>query len=146
MYTGLPSVFYSILLNHTLKEKSSVPSHFQEFILTLMKLRLDVPLQDLAYRFNISIATVNRIFHCWIDIMDRRLSSQIVWPEREDLWRPMPKCFQYSLLARAQTFSNYKHHNTLKVLLGITPQGSISFVSKTWGGRTSDKNLRTVAF
>jgi len=94
--------------------------------------------------------------------MDTRLSSTIKWPEREDLWRTMPQCFQFSfgkkttviidyfevfidrpsnLLARAQTCSSYKHHNTVKVLIGITPQGSISFVSKAWGGRNSDKFL-----
>lgn len=94
--------------------------------------------------------------------MEIRLSPLIYWPEREELWQTMPQCFQYSfgkkttviidcfevfiqkpanLLARAQTFSSYKHHNTVKVLIGITPQGSISFVSKAWGGRTSDKFL-----
>lgn len=31
--------------------------------------------------------------------------------------------------------------NTVKILIGITPQGSISFVSQSWGGRTSDKYL-----
>ena len=30
-----------------------------------------------------------------------------------------------NLLARAQTFSSYKHHNTVKYLIGITPQGTI---------------------
>ena len=74
----------------------------------------------------------------------------------------MPVCFQYpfgkkvtviidcfevfigklsNLLARAQTLSNYKHHDTIKILIGITPQGSISFVSETWGGSTSNKVL-----
>ena len=46
-----------------------------------------------------------------------------------------------NLLARAQTFSNYKHHNTVKVLIGITPQGTASSVSEAWGGRTSDRFL-----
>ena len=46
-----------------------------------------------------------------------------------------------NLLARAQTFSNYKHHNTIKILIGITPQGTVCFVSEALGGRTSDKYL-----
>ena len=44
-------------------------------------------------------------------------------------------------MARAQTYSNYKHHNTTKFLIGITPQGVISFVSRGWGGRASDKHI-----
>ena len=49
-----------------------------------------------------------------------------------------------SVFARAQTWSlskMYKHHNTTKVLIGITPQGTISYVSLSWGGRTSNKYL-----
>ena len=104
-------------------------SLFQEFIIVLMKLRLNVPLQDLAYRFDISLSTVSRILSAWMTVMDVRLSPLISWPEREDLWRTIPKCFQYSfgktttviidcfevfiekpsnLLARAQTYLNYK--------------------------------------
>ena len=45
-----------------------------------------------------------------------------------------------SLDTRAITWSNYKHKNTAKVLLGITPQG-VMFVSDTWGGQVSNKHL-----
>ena len=45
------------------------------------------------------------------------------------------------LLARAQVWSNYKHHSTMKFLIGITPQGTISFVSRCAGGRMSDKEI-----
>ena len=46
-----------------------------------------------------------------------------------------------NLLARAQTWLSYKHHNTVTVLIGITPQSTISYVSQAWGGQTSDKFL-----
>ena len=46
-----------------------------------------------------------------------------------------------NILDRARTFSSYKHHNTVTFLIGITLQGVISYISKAWGGRTSDKFL-----
>ena len=39
-----------------------------------------------------------------------------------------------NLLARAQVWSNYKHHSILKFLIGITLQ----YVSRCVGGRMSD--------
>ena len=127
--------------------KSQNLTTFQEFVMTLIKLKLDAPHQDLSYRFNVSLSTVSRIFSSWMVALDVRLAPLINSPEREDLWRTMPQCFKYSfgnkttviidcfevfinrpsnLLARAQTWSSYKHHNTVKVLIGITPQGTIS--------------------
>ncbi len=41
--------------------------------------------------------------------------------------------------SQAATYSQYKHHNTLKVLIGITPTGPITFVSSVYGGNTSDR-------
>ncbi len=38
-----------------------------------------------------------------------------------------------SIKARAQTLSNYKHHNTVKFLIRIAPQGVVTFISKRWG-------------
>ena len=46
-----------------------------------------------------------------------------------------------NLLARAQTWLSYKHHYTVKVLIGITRQSTISYVSQAWVGQTSDKFL-----
>ena len=39
------------------------------------------------------------------------------------------------------TWSNYKHRNTVELLVGITPNGIISFVPPLWTGMVSDKEI-----
>ena len=39
------------------------------------------------------------------------------------------------------TFSSYKNHNTYKALVGISPGGAITFVSKLYPGSISDQML-----
>ena len=46
-----------------------------------------------------------------------------------------------NLLAKCCTWSSYKHYNTAKYLINVTPQGSVSYISKSWSGRTSDKYI-----
>ena len=46
-----------------------------------------------------------------------------------------------NLTARALTWSHYKNHNTVKYLIGTTPQGTLSFTSGRWGGGTSDQHI-----
>jgi len=72
------------------------------------------------------------------------------WPSRELINAHMPKGFKdhfpntrviidcteffienpQNLNAQAATYSTYKSHNTYKALVGITPSGSFSYVSK----------------
>jgi len=39
------------------------------------------------------------------------------------------------------TYSHYEHGHTLKILMGVTPGGLISFVSKVYGGRASGQAI-----
>ena len=71
--------------------KSPTLSKFQEFMLTLMKLKLNMPMQDFAYRFGILLPTVLRIFLASMLVLDVQLAPLIKWPEREDLWRSIFK-------------------------------------------------------
>ena len=167
IYTGIPE--FSLLMHvlnliapHTKRNTQNALSQFQEFLLVLIRLKLNFPLQDLAYRFNLAVPTAHRIFDRWIHVMSVRLKILIQWPEHEELQATMPVVFQRNfgkkvavindcfeifterpsnLIARAMTWSNYKHRNTVKFLISVTPQGVISFISKAWGGRVSGKYL-----
>ena len=98
-YTGLSKLsVLKAVFDHVVPPSttSTKLSGFQEFILTIMKLRLDSPFRDWAYRFSISISTASRIFTKWLNILDIRLSPLIIWPDRESLWKTMPQCFRKS--------------------------------------------------
>lgn len=163
-YTGLTNWYvlsYLFSYVHPYLVSRTSLSPFQQLLLTLMQLRLALPLQDLGYRFGIHPSTVSRIFASVLEVMYVELKFLIKWPKREILRQTLPMdfrkycpkcvviidCFEVfidrptDLLARAQTYSSYKHHNTAKYLIGITPQGSVSFISEGWGGRVSDKHL-----
>ena len=46
-----------------------------------------------------------------------------------------------AMLAQSETWSDYKHHNTWKVLVGVTPNGQVSFISDLWGAQVSNKQI-----
>lgn len=114
-------------------------------------------------RFQIKENQVTSLLVQELPVIAKALRFLIVWPEKDAIIRNMPKVFKRSrtyqktrviidcsevfikrpskLLACNITYSNYKHHNTLKFLVGITPTGAIFFLSKCWGGRVSDKEL-----
>ena len=60
-------------------------SHFQQFLLVLMKLRLNLMDLDLAYRFGISKSTVSKIMKKWMEIMYVRLRPLVKWPDCNEL-------------------------------------------------------------
>ena len=160
-YTGLPtfSVFLHVFmyLSPFITPSKIVSLLEDEFLSVLVRLRLNLTITDLACRLGISPG----LFQKWLDAMSVRLSFLITWPDRETMQQNMPLEFQQlypncrvtidcseifietpsSYKARSQTYSNYKKHNTAKFLIGITPCGTICFLSSCWGGRVSDKNL-----
>ena len=166
-YTGIPTVaifdlVFDFVENSINQSDISKLTKKETFIMILMRLRLGLLKEDLAYRFGISQPFVSRILHKWLPILATRLSFLVTWPRREELRKTLPACFRESfpkfsviidcfeisiekpsdLTARAQTYSSYKSHNTVKILVGITPQGTISHIFKSWGGRVSDVYLR----
>ena len=112
----------------------------------------------MAFRFKVSQSLISRILATWISFLSQELSPLIYWPKKEDVLRYFPKCFKgYKNVigiidctegilekpsiakAQSQTYSAYKSRNTWKKLLCIKPAGTISFISKSYGGVASDR-------
>ena len=58
-------------------------------------------------------------------------------------WMPQELCTEIrSCLAwQSQLYSSYKSRTTLTDVIGISPKGSIYFVSELWSGPISDREL-----
>ena len=100
-YTGLPSFatlisVFTFVSAHVITAPQASLTTFQQFVMVLMKLRLNLANQDLAYRFGVHQASVSRNFRKWIDVMYRRLRPLIIWPTREELLKTMPVAFRKS--------------------------------------------------
>ena len=127
----------------------------------LIRLRLGLFEQDLAYRFGVSQSTVSRIIVTWTNFIYLRFKQIPLWPPRALIQSNMPNAFkekypltrvvidateifveQPSLPELQQLiFSSYKNYNTYKGLIGISPSGAVIFVSDLYPGSISDKEL-----
>ena len=130
----------------------------QEFLMVMMRLRLGLLIEDLAFRFCVSAGKVSQTVVTWIKLLSRELSVLIMWPSRQKIRATLPDCFKRlypkvrtiidctevfvetpsSLEVQAYLWSDYKHHCTVKFLVAITPCGATSWISPLYGGRTSD--------
>lgn len=136
-------------------------SRYEEFILTLVRLRLATFTFFLADIFSVSESRVSQIVITWVNLMYQIFGPMIRFPSAQDVKKFMPRSFKLTFpktrciidcteffiakprspTAQSKTFSSYKQRNTFKALIGISPSGAITFVSKLWGGNTSDRYI-----
>ncbi|XP_068428802.1 uncharacterized protein [Clinocottus analis] len=177
-YTGLPNFFVLetvmwLLAPHMDGMRAAKLSKFQQLLLTLMRLRLDLRNQDLAYRFGVKVGTVTRTVHQMVNIMSSTLvPTAVFWPSRAELRKNLPAalrashpdcvvivdCFKVPFEEPASSRGReqqLRHHkgagpslqgaapspNALKYLIGVAPQGVVTFVSRGVLGDVSDKTL-----
>uniref|UniRef100_T1IH88 Transposase Helix-turn-helix domain-containing protein n=1 Tax=Strigamia maritima TaxID=126957 RepID=T1IH88_STRMM len=101
-YTGLPNykmlkcIFNFISPHISSSGHNSTLTKFQRMMIVFLKLRLNLRMKDLAYRFGVSIATVSRVYKKLLYIMYLRLKHLIHWPDRAALQQTMPNSFHVS--------------------------------------------------
>jgi hypothetical protein len=132
-----------------------------QFFLVLMKLRQHKTNFELSKLFCISESDVYNIFSTWIRFMSLQWGEVDIWPPQDLVRFYTPTDFKSKFpttrviidgtecpvkkpalpLAQQSTFSSYKNRNTVKVLVGATPSGMVSYVSPAYGGSTSDRQI-----
>ena len=140
------------------KDCATTLSLEEEFFMVLVHLRVGLTLTDLSLRFGLSESSVSKIFTTWINLLYFELKNLCQMPQ----WESDGKAKQFlgfpdlkviidctesftqkpsSLQACKEIYSNYKSHTTFKFLVGINAHAAIVYVSRAWGGRTSDKHI-----
>lgn len=135
-------------------------SSVDEFLLVLMRIRLGLLNKDLASRFGISTCLCSQVFQTWLDPMSKVIGRLVFWPNKEQVVATKPDRYVHlpdlvsiidcseifietpkNLQLQFSTWSDYKHHNTLKYLISVAPNSAITFLSSLYSGRISDKAL-----
>ena len=142
---------------------SRILSLEDEILMNLMRIRLDCPVEDLAFRFGVSVSLAASIIATFIVFLSLELKPLIDWPTPDE--RISYKHFHFNGTfdecegigdcteqwiehsknpdAQYQTYSSYKSNNTLKTLIFCTKYGSISYISGAGTDRfiTEDTNI-----
>lgn len=170
-FTGLPNVeIFNLLLSifetreikYYYKWKVLCLTKSQQLLITLMKMRRNLSHTDLALRFGVSNSTVSNVIITWIHALHEILVQDLLTkiPSRYKNRSSMPKAFRNyascrvildctevfaanpKLMSHSNVmYSSYKHRITLKGLIGIAPNGTVTFLSELYGGSTSDKTI-----
>ena len=133
----------------------------EQFFLTLIKLRRHTTNFELSRQFGLTESGVSNVFITMVNFMACQWGEIEWWPSRQTVTEFAPRDFNAKYpstrviidgteipiekpkqpLAQQCTFSTYKNKNTVKVLVGCTPGGLISYVSEAYGGPTSDRQI-----
>ncbi|XP_077277163.1 uncharacterized protein LOC143905551 [Temnothorax americanus] len=133
----------------------------ERVLMTFMKLKQNLSYSFLSILFpTISVRYCSEIICNMLDILSEILEPCIHFPSGDEILRNMPLCFANypdtriildctkieiqrpkNLCCQITMYSTYKRRYTIKFMKGVTPGGIISFVSKAYGGRASDKAI-----
>lgn len=159
VYLGLPKQY--VWLIDYIAEKSATKIESLSIIVTLLKIKQNDILERISDQFDISRTKLSGMILSGIEVLGNFFQNFVYCPHPKQIKQNLPlvfkirysdvqmiiDCFEIQIskpsnpLRQAQTWSQYKNCNTVKYLIGCTPNGFVSFISKGYGGRISDKAI-----
>lgn len=132
--------------------------NFKYVLLCFKKIKLNESFEILGDDFGISKGHASRIFNNITPLIAVLFRRFIYWPEEKDIVKNLPIPFRkrYSKVTniidcleiqiekpsdayqQSLTWSEYKKCNTMKFLIGSTPDGTCTYISEGFGGRATD--------
>lgn len=131
-----------------------------KLLVTLLRLRRGLEVDQLSDLIGVASSSISRIVTTWLYLLSRELQFLVKWPSRRQVQKVLPSSFRHFQRTRVildctefqlqkpslpsvqrKSYSSYKHRNTAKCLVGVTPRGTFSFVSDLWTGSISDRNI-----
>ncbi|XP_071086338.1 uncharacterized protein [Haliotis cracherodii] len=132
-----------------------------QFLLMLVKLRQHHTYFELSRMFGTSQFTAENVFITWVNFCSRQWGELNLWPCRALIKYHMLSDFRRKYpstrvvvdatecpikrpsnpTSQRVTYSRYKNKNTVKVLVGGSPHGLISYLSPAYGGSASDRQI-----
>ncbi|XP_037507723.2 uncharacterized protein LOC119383563, partial [Rhipicephalus sanguineus] len=153
------ALFLSILPSS--RQRVAELSLQDKLLLFFIKMKHGVPFSFLAALFCIHRSTPSRMFKSVLSNLKTATRDWIFWPSRAAVRKTMPASFRAfypmcrviidcteletemprGIEERNLWYSQYKGRYTLKYLIGISPNGAITFLSEGFGGRATDATL-----
>ena len=158
--TGIHSFSLLNALTALCEQRAKSEDMTADILLALIKAKHAVPFTLLSILFNVSKPTAARNFKKTIKLLASILKVAVRWPDLEEVRANMPRCFSKfrntrvvvdcteiplnsskCLTCRQITYSHYKGQHTVKVMVGVSPAGLVTFLSDVYGGRASDEAI-----
>ena len=133
-----------------------------QLFMTLIRLRLGLLHQDLAYRFGTNTRQVSTIVMTWIQLLFKQFSAlrKTMFASRRKVRKHLPKSFKKyknirciidctevhvqsptNFEAQGNQYSSYKGYTSYKFLVAVAPNGAVVYVSDAFEGSITDKEI-----
>ncbi|XP_040572040.1 uncharacterized protein [Lepeophtheirus salmonis] len=164
-FTGINKHIFQFILHRlsTSVKSSKILSRENKILLTFVKIKSNASFITIAAQFDVSESFSRSVFSDTIQSLYECLKDLVIWCSRETINARMPisyKTFFPSTRAiihasevetsrpscpakRVELYSNHMSRFTVKFLLSCAPSGEITFVSRGFGGQTTDTEINT---